>query len=313
MERKSLNDQTRKDRRWLWGVFCLALIAVMSSLLLRSVEAEGPSLRGKPALEWLDALVETNALSADAITVFQEAGAEVVPFLSARSTWYSSLSKLASDAQEWFGPGSFMYRSIDGAAYPWRRMDVERRRAAVMVLGQLGTHAEASLPVLLKVLSEDYESGGYDSFRQSNAIIAMLHVAPASSEGASAVIRHLGSYSPNPGVAEAAFQSLKNLGPESREVFPSLITALRYRKQILYFSEVTRHNGNRGPAGMGNLLAMMQNTNAFVRESAAFGLYGMILVARDVINDPDDIVWQIQKQQRRLEQNQHRQHWISVG
>lgn len=282
-----MDEQKRKNWRWLAGVMGLLLLGVLLLLSFFPAGDQGPRLRGRPAVEWLEALVETNALSTDAIAVFQEAGGEVVPFLASQATGYSWLSERVSDAQERFGVGSRTFRWIDGVTYFRLRMEVERRRTAVMVLGKLGTTAQAATPTLLELLTEDYVNGTYDTYRQSNAIIAMLLIAPTSDEGARAVIKHLRSYSPDPGLAAAAYRTLEGLGPECREVIPSLITSLRYRKQNQYRSDTSRKASSTVIAysEWADLLDYLQSTNAPVREGAAFRLHEMFRVTPKLIAD----------------------------
>lgn len=282
-----MDEQKRKNWRWLAGVLGLLLLGVLLSLILFPSGDRGPRLRGRPAVEWLEALVETNALSADATAVFQEAGGEVVPFLTAQATGYSWLSKRVSDAREKFGAGSRTLRWIERITYPRLRMEVERRRTAVMVLGHLGTTAQAATPALLEILTEDYVNGTYDTYRQSNAIVAMLLIAPTSDEGARAVIKHLRSYSPDPGLAAAAYRTLEGLGPECREVIPSLITSLRYRKQNQYRADTSRRTSTTviPQSEWADLLGYLQNTNAPVREGAAFRLHEMFRVTPKLIAD----------------------------
>lgn len=281
-----MDEQKRRNWRWVWGVLAVLAIVVATLLAVLPSGNQGPTLRGRPALEWLNALVETNELSLEALTVFQETGAEVVPFLTSQATGYSWLSERVGDAQEQFGGGSRMFRWIDGVTYRRLRMEHERRRASVMVLGQLGTDAESATPVLLEILNQDYVNGMHDTIRQSNAIVAMVHVAPTNNEGTRAVIKHLGSYSPIPGVAEAAYRSLENLGPESREVIPLLITSLRNRKQGRYLSATSRTAATAVPTTeLDDLLGFLHSTNASVREGAAFRLHEMIRYSPKLIDD----------------------------
>ncbi len=283
-----MDEQKRKNRRWLAGVLSLLLLGVLLLLIFSPAGDQGPRLRGRQAIEWLEALVETNALSADALAVFQEAGARVVPFLELQATKRSWWSDRLRDTGQHLGYSSGSYRWIEGWTSERRSFDVERRNVAVRALGSLGPAGASARETLKSILDERPGAEFYDARRLSNAFVALVQVAPNDRDSIKEVVKRLPGVDPNWGAAAAAYVSLKNLGPEGVALIPYVIDGLRSRKAPLYLFRTTRGIViNPTPTWeWDDLFGYLVDTDHLTRESAAYRLQSKVWSSPALLHDP---------------------------